>query len=116
MSTLSSYPPRSKGPMSSSNLRTSTMTFPRQLAPTVGPAHAGVKILEGALQGMEGFIAERITRSRRGKLCIDESTWVPEADSVESGYRVPIGSIHIFISRMDGSEPELDPEVPLETS
>src|SRR3954463_11872411 len=65
---------------------------------------------------MEGFVAERITRSRRGKLYIDDSTWGPDADSVESGYRVPIGSIHIFIGKTDGSEPEPDPEVPLKTS
>src|SRR3954468_12700329 len=65
---------------------------------------------------MEGFVAGRITRSRRGKLYIDDSTWGPEADPVESGYRVPIGSIHIFIGRMDGSEPELDLEVPMEIS
>ena len=63
---------------------------------------------------MEGFVAGRITR--RGKLYIDDSTWGPEADSVESGYRVPIGSIHIFIGKTDGSEPEPDPEVPVETS
>src|SRR4051812_42859297 len=108
MSTLSLNPPCNKGPMLSPTLRTSVVTFPRQLAPTVGPAHAGVEILEGDLQGMEGFIVGRITRSRRRKLCIDDLTWGPEADSVESGYRIPIRSIHIFIGRMDGSEPEPD--------
>src|SRR4051812_7144922 len=82
----------------------------------MGPAHVGVKILGGALQGMEGFVTRRIPRSRRGKLYIDVSTWGPEANSVESGYRVPIGSIHIFIGRTDGSEPEPDLEVPMETS
>src|SRR4051812_33363453 len=97
MSTLSMKSPRSKGPMLSPTLRTSAVTFQRQLAPTVGPALAGVEILEGALQGMKGFVAGRITRSRRGKLCVDDSTWGPEVDYVESGYRVPIGSIHIFI-------------------
>src|ERR1041384_1654536 len=116
MSTLSSNSPRSKGPMISPTLWTSAVTSPRQLVPTVGPMLAGVVILGGALQGMEGFMAGRITRSRRGKLCIDDSTWGPDADSVESGYRVPIGSIHIFIGKTDGSEPEPDPEVPLETS
>src|SRR3954464_12420379 len=116
MSTLSLYPPCSKGPMLSPTLWTSVVTFPRQLTPTIGPAHAGVEILEGALQGMEGFVAGRITRSRCGKIYIDDSTWGPEADSVESGYRVPIGSIHIFIGKMDGSEPEPDPKVPIETS
>src|SRR3954471_23259125 len=116
MSTLSPNLPRSKGAMSSSILRTSAVTFRRQLAPTMGPALAGVEILEGALHGMERFIAGPITRSRRGKLCIDDSTWGSEADSIESGYRVPIGSIHIFIGRIDGSEPDSDPEVPIETS
>src|ERR1041385_616748 len=116
MSTPSLNSPRSKGPTISLTLRTSAMIFPRQLAPTVGPALAGVEILGGALQGMEGFVTGRITRSRRGKLCIDDSTWGPDADSVKSGYHVPIGSIHIFIGKTDGSEPEPDPEVPIETS
>src|SRR4051812_31074425 len=116
MSTLSSNSPRSNAPMISPTLRTSAVTFPQQLVPTMGHALAGVEILRGARQGMEGFVAGRITRSRRGKLCIDDSTWGPETDSVKSGYRVPIGSIHIFIGRMDGSEPDPDPKVPIETS
>src|SRR4051812_3850381 len=47
MSTLSTISPRNKGPMISSTLRTYAVTFPRQLAPTMGPALAGVEILEG---------------------------------------------------------------------
>src|SRR3954462_11915527 len=101
MSTLSSIPPRIKGLMISPTLWTSAVTSPRQLAPTVGPAHAGVEILGGALQGMEGFVVGRITRRRRGKLYIDDLTWGPEADFVGSGYQVPIGSIHIFIGKTD---------------
>ena len=31
------------------------MTNPRQLAPTVGPAHGGVEFLEGSLPGIEKF-------------------------------------------------------------
>lgn len=76
----------------------------------MGPPLIGVQILEGDLQGMEGFVARRITRSRRGNICIDDSTWGPEADSIESGYRVQIGSIHIFIGLTDRAEPEPDPE------
>src|ERR1041385_8510773 len=116
MSTPSLNSPRSKGPTISLTLRTSAMIFPRQLAPTVGPALAGVEILRGALQGMEGFVTGRITRSQRGKLCIDDSTWGPDADSVKSGYRVPIRSIHMFIAKTDGAEPEPHPDFPLETS
>ena len=76
----------------------------------MGPAYVGVEILGGALQGMEGFISGRITRSRRGKFYIDDSDWGPEAVSVGSGYRVPIGLVHIFI------EPKPDSEVPMDTT
>src|ERR1041385_888614 len=105
MSTLSSNSPRNKGPMISPTPRTSSVTFPRQLAPTVGPALAGVEILGGALQDMEGFITGRITRSRSRMLYIDDATWGPEADFIESGYQIPIFSIHLFIGGLTGSEP-----------
>src|SRR4051812_11897120 len=65
---------------------------------------------------MDGLIDTRITRSRRGKLYIDNSIWGSEADSIESGYRVTIGSIHLFIGRLDRSEPEQDRDVPTETA
>ena len=65
---------------------------------------------------MDGFVAARITRSRRGKLYIGNTTWGSEADSVESGYRVPIGSIHLFIGRLDGSEPQSDCDIPTKTA
>ena len=94
--------------MISPTVRTSAVTFPRQLAPTVGPALAGVEILKGALQDMEGFVTGRITRSRSEMLYIDDTTWGPEADSVESGHRVPVGPIHIIIGRIKGSDPKLD--------
>src|SRR4051812_969439 len=106
MSTLSSNSPRSKGPMVSLTLRTSVVTFPRQLAPIVGPALAGVEILRGALQDMEGFVIGRITRSRSGMLYIDDATWGPEDDFTESGYQIPVGSIHLFIGGLNSSEPE----------
>src|ERR1041385_6964514 len=64
MSTLSSNLPRSTGPTISPTLRTSAVTFPRQLAPTVGPALAGVELIRGALQGMEGFGPGRTPGSR----------------------------------------------------
>src|SRR4051812_38981868 len=96
--------------------RTSAVLTPRQLAPTVGPAHAGVKILGGARQGMEGFVSGQITRIRRGKLYIDVSHWGPEADSLKSGYRVSTGSIQIFIAKTNRSEPKPDLEIHVETS
>ena len=39
--------------MTSPRTRTSAVTNPRQLAPTVGLAHGGVEFLEGSLLGIE---------------------------------------------------------------
>ena len=43
--------------------RTSAVTSPRQLAPTMGLAHGGVEFLEGALQGSRSlrFVEQRGT-------------------------------------------------------
>ncbi|KAI5018942.1 hypothetical protein ZWY2020_043830 [Hordeum vulgare] len=49
-----------------------------------------------------------MTRSRRGKIYIDNQQWGPEADSIESGYRVPFGKINIFIGMIESSVPEPD--------
>ena len=63
------------------------MTKPRQLAPTVGLSHDGFRFLEGRFEGLEGYAVGRMTKSRRGKLYIDDAGWGPEAGSVEYGYR-----------------------------
>ena len=84
------------------------MTNPRQLAPTVGLSHDGLMILEGKLKGLEGYVVGRMTRSHRGKIYIDDAGWGPEADSIEYGYRVPFGSVHIFIGKIGEPGPELD--------
>ena len=65
-------------------------------------------ILEGKLKGLEGYAVGRMTKSRRGKLYIDDAGWGPEAGSIEYGYRVPFGGIHVFIGRIGKSGPELD--------
>lgn len=88
--------------------RTSAVTKPRQLAPTVGLSHDGFKFLEGRFEGLEGYVVGRMTKSRRGKLYIDDAGWGPEAGSVEYGYRVPFGGIHIFIGRIGEPGPEPD--------
>ena len=107
MSTLSWITPRSKGLTTSSMTRTSAVLTPRQLAPTVGPAHAGVEILGGAQQGMEGFVSGRITKNQRGKLRIDSSTW-ETGTAIMPGYQVSIGSINLFIGKL---EPKIAPKV-----
>ena len=84
------------------------MTNPRQLAPTVGLSHDGLMILEGKLKGLEGYAVGRMTKSRRGKLYIADAGWGPEAGSIEYGYRVPFGGIHVFISKIGEPGPELD--------
>ncbi|KAI4988298.1 hypothetical protein ZWY2020_029928 [Hordeum vulgare] len=49
-----------------------------------------------------------MTRSCRGVTYIDNQRWGPEADSIESGYRVPFGKINIFIGMIGSSAPEPD--------
>ena len=78
------------------------------MAPTVGLSHDGFKLLEGRFEGLEGDAVGRMTKSRRGKLYIDDAGWGPDAGSVEYGYRVPFGGIHVFIGKIGESEPESD--------
>ena len=84
------------------------MTKPRQLAPTVGLSHDGLMILEGKFEGLEGYAVGRMTKSRRGKLYIDDAGWGPETGSIEYGYRVPFGGTHVFIGKIGEPGPELD--------
>ena len=78
------------------------------MAPTVGLSHDGFRFLEGHFEGLEGYAVGRLTKSRRGKLYIDDAGWGPEAGSVEYGYRVPFGGIHVFIGKIGEPGPELD--------
>src|SRR3990170_7705770 len=87
---------------------TSAVTKPRQLAPTVGLSHDGFKFLEGSFEGLKGYAVGRMTKSRRGKLYIDDAGWGPEAGSIEYGYRVPFGGIHVFIGKIGELGPEPD--------
>src|SRR3954467_9659193 len=49
-----------------------------------------------------------MTKSHRGKIYIDDAGWGPEAGSIEYGYRVPFGGIHVFIGKIGELGPELD--------
>lgn len=63
---------------------------------------------------MEGITVGRMTKSRWSKLYINNVAWGPETDFLELGYRVPIGSIHLFIGSIGGSALELDHDIPTE--
>ena len=84
------------------------MTIPRQLEPTVGLSHDGVEFLKGCSKVLKGYVIGRMTKSRRGKLYIDDKGWGPEAGSIEYGYRVPFGGIHVFIGKIGEPGPEPD--------
>ena len=75
------------------------MTNPRQLAPTMGLSHDGFEFLKGSFNGLKGYAVGRMTRSRRGKLYIDDAGWGPEAGSVEYGYRVPFVAFMFSLGR-----------------
>ncbi|KAI4989199.1 hypothetical protein ZWY2020_036516 [Hordeum vulgare] len=49
-----------------------------------------------------------MTWSRRGIAYIDNRRWGPEANSLESGYRVPFGKINVFIGMIGSPVPEPD--------
>ena len=66
------------------------MTIPRQLAPTMGPAHGGFEFLKGNFEGLKGYVVGRMTKGHRGKIYIDDKGWGPDAGSIEYGYRVPL--------------------------
>ena len=85
------------------------MTNPRQLVPTMGLSHDGFEFLKGSISGMKGYTVGQMTESRRGKIYINSAGWGPEADSIEYGYRVPFGGIHIFIGKI--GEPALEPDI-----
>ena len=65
----------------------------------MGLSHDGFKFLEGNFEGLKGYIVGRMTKSRRGKLYIDD------AGSIEYGYRVPFGGIHVFIGKIGETGP-----------
>ena len=69
------------------------MLSPRQLAPTVGTAHGGFEFLKGSFEGIKGYAVGRMTKSRHGKLYINDAGWGPEAGSIEYEYRVPFAGI-----------------------
>src|SRR6187401_933184 len=54
-----------------------------------------------------------MTKSRRGRIYIDDAGWGPEADSIEYGYRVPFGGIQVFIGKIGepGPEPDTFPNI-----
>ena len=84
------------------------MTIPRQLAPTMGPAHDGFEFLKGSFARIKGYAMGRMTKSRRCKLYIDNAGWGPKAGSIEYGYRVPFGGIHVFIGKIGEPGPGPD--------
>ena len=51
----------------------------------MGPGHGGFEFLKGSFPRIEEYALGRMTKSRHGKLYIDDAGWGPEADSIEYG-------------------------------
>ena len=64
--------------------------------------------MKGSCEGLKGYGVGRMTKSHREKLYIDDAGWGPEAGSIEYGYRVPFGRIHVFIGKIGEPGPEPD--------
>ena len=74
----------------------------------MGLSHDGFEFLKGSFEGLKGYMVSRMTKSRRGKLYIDDEGWGPKAGSIEYRYWVPFGGIHVFIGRIGVPGPEPD--------
>ena len=74
----------------------------------MGLSHDGFEFLKGNFEGLKGYAVGWMTKSRRGKLYIDDAGWGPEVGSIEYEYRVPFGGIHVFIGKIGESGPEPD--------
>ena len=74
----------------------------------MGQSHDGFEFLKGSFEGLKGYAVVRMTKSRRGKLYIDDAGWGPDVRSIEYGYRVPFGGIHVFIGKIGEPGPEPD--------
>ena len=68
---------------------TSNVTNPRQLAPTVGPAVKSVTFRAGSMKGAEDLAIGHIIMVD-GTPLIDDSSWGPEADYLETGRIIPL--------------------------
>ena len=75
---------------------TPDVTNPRQLAPTVGPAVKSVTFRVGSKSGFKDIAIDQV-EDINGVPFIDDSEWGPEADHIEFGYIVPIGSVKVFV-------------------
>ena len=64
--------------------------------------------MKGSFEGLKGYAVGRMTKSRHDKLYIDDANWGPDAGSIEYGYRVPFGGIHVFIGKIGEPGPEPD--------
>ena len=69
-------------------------------------SHDGFEFLKGNFEGLKGCVVGWMTKSRCGKLYIDDAGWGPEAGSIEYGYWVPFGGIHVFIGKIGEPGPE----------
>ena len=74
----------------------------------MGPAHGGFELLKVSFTGFKGYAVGWMTKSHRGKLYINDAGWGPDAGSIEYGYRVPFGGIHVFIGKIGEPGPESD--------
>ena len=75
------------------------MKKPRQLAPTVGLLHDGFKFLEGSFDGLKGYAVGRMTKSRRGKLYIDDANWAPTPAQLSTGTGSPLVAYMFSLAR-----------------
>ena len=61
--------------------------------------------MKGSFEGLKGYAVGQMTKSRRGRLYIDDADWGPDAGSVEYGYRVPSVEFMSSSARLESRAP-----------
>ena len=65
----------------------------------MGLSHDGFKFLEGSFEGLKGYAVGWMTKSRRGKLYIDDAGWGPRPAQSSTGTGSPLVAYTFSLAR-----------------
>ena len=65
--------------------------------------------MKGSFEGLKGYAVGRMTKSRHGKLYIDNADWGPDADSIEYGTGSPSAEFMSSSARLVSRAPSRIP-------
>ena len=63
----------------------------------MGPVSKGVCITGEARRGMQNLVIGQVTINLQGESIVDDFSWGPESDDLETGSIIPIGRVNVFV-------------------